>query len=363
MLRPTFSRPGSSIPSCIVLSSLVAAAALLSMSSRVARQIIIRQEAERHYRLLADSSCDAIVSSDGQGVCDYVSPAFSRLTGWVGAEVQQAASGDLIHPDDRKSYLTCLAELCGRGREITTCFRYRCKDGSDLWVEACMRSIADASVSGVSIVSNVRDISERKKVEDELAASNQKLAHQASTDPLTGLSNRRRLDEAINQECRRAFRDGTELSLVMVDVDHFKAFNDRYGHQEGDACLKLVASVVTALARRPGDVVARYGGEELALLRPATGHAGASALAAGICHAVRGRALEHLGNTAAGVVTVSAGVSTFNMLRTGIDVSIKSFIGAADAALYKAKRLGRNRAVDQNGACVEPTAEASALVI
>lgn len=177
------------------------------------------------------------------------------------------------------------------------------------------------------------------------------------------MSNRRRLDEAINQECRRAFRDGTELSLVMVDVDHFKAFNDRYGHQEGDACLKLVASVVTALARRPGDVVARYGGEELALLRPATGHAGASALAAGICHAVRGRALEHLGNTAAGVVTVSAGVSTFNMLRTGIDVSIKSFIGAADAALYKAKRLGRNRAVDQNGACVEPTAEASALVI
>ena len=212
-----------------------------------------------------------------------------------------------------------------------------------------MRSVASLSGSGVSIVSNVRDISGRKRVEDELAVLNQKLAHQASTDPLTGLSNRRRLDEAINQECRRAFRDVTELSFVMIDVDYFKAFNDRYGHQEGDACLRLVADIVAALARRPGDVVARYGGEELALLLPATSLTGAAALAKEICEAVRDRGLEHLGNPDAGVVTVSAGISTFDMQRTDVEASIKDFVGAAAAPLNKPKPLGRNCAVDENG--------------
>ena len=331
------------------LISLVAAAALLSVSSRFARQVESRQEAERRYRLLADSSSDAIISSDCHGVCEYVSPAFSRLTGWKGADMQHAASGQLVHPKDRSRYLAALGGLCGCDPETTTCFRYQCKDGSYLWVEACMRSVASLSGSGVSIVSNVRDISGRKRVEDELAVLNQKLAHQASTDPLTGLSNRRRLDEAINQECRRAFRDVTELSFVMIDVDYFKAFNDCYGHQEGDACLRIVADIVAALARRPGDVVARYGGEELALLLPATSLTGAAALAKEICEAVRHRGLEHLGNPDAGVVTVSAGVSTFDMQRTDVEASIKDFVGAADAALYKAKRLGRNCAVDENG--------------
>ncbi len=342
------------------LISLMAASALLSMSSRFARQIRIRQETEKRYRLLADSSSDAIISSDCQGVCDYVSPAFSRLTGWEGAEILQAASGQLIHPEDRSRYLASLGGLCDRDPAITTCFRYRCKDGSALWVEASMRSVAATTGTGMSIVSNVRDISERKLVEDKVAALNEKLAHQASTDPLTGLSNRRRLDEAISQECRRAFREVREVSFVMIDVDHFKAFNDRYGHQQGDVCLKVVAEIVATFGRRPGDVVARYGGEEMALLLPATGLAGASALAYGICNAVRLRALEHLGNPAAGVVTVSAGVSTFDTQRADIDASIKDFVGAADIALYKAKRSGRNCAMDENGLRIMLTeAEAS----
>ena len=160
----------------------MAAAALLSVSSRFARQVESRQEAERRYRLLADSSSDAIISSDCHGVCEYVSPAFSRLTGWKGADTQHAASGQLVHPEDRSRYLAALGGLCDCDPETTTCFRYQCKDGSYLWVEACMRSVASLSGSGVSIVSNVRDISGRKRVEDELAVLNQKLAHQASTD-------------------------------------------------------------------------------------------------------------------------------------------------------------------------------------
>jgi diguanylate cyclase (GGDEF)-like protein len=166
------------------------------------------------------------------------------------------------------------------------------------------------------------------------------LAQLAFRDGLTGVANRRCFDDAFAREWRRAARDGSALSLLMIDVDHFKHFNDTYGHQRGDEVLKNIARCVSAALKRPGDIVARYGGEEFSLLLPATNATGALALAENVRQAVSDLAIPS--NIAAGRVTVSVGAAT---AIPNADDDPDALIGAADAALYKAKGYGRNRTV------------------
>src|SRR5688572_29099816 len=165
----------------------------------------------------------------------------------------------------------------------------------------------------------------------------------ATTDGLTGIATRRRFDEALAREWRRTARAGAPLSLVLVDVDHFKAYNDRYGHPAGDACLRSVASQLAAAARRPGDLVARYGGEEFALLLPGTDSAGAAAVAGRACAAVERLAIPHGASSVGPYVTISAGVAT-TWLTPSDDVGGAAvLVAAADGALYQAKERGRGR--------------------
>ena len=117
--------------------------------------------------------------------------------------------------------------------------------------EAKIVPIIDATGAVTRLIAVARDITKRKMAEEQLAALNRDLAAQATTDSLTGLANRRRLDEALNQEWRRAARDGTQLSMMLIDLDHFKLFNDQYGHQLGDACLQATAKAIRRFVRRP----------------------------------------------------------------------------------------------------------------
>jgi diguanylate cyclase (GGDEF)-like protein len=188
---------------------------------------------------------------------------------------------------------------------------------------------------------------ERKVAErtEQLALANERLEQLSITDPLTGLANRRRLEESLRDEWQRAKRTHTPLSLAMVDIDHFKQYNDRHGHREGDRCLQRVA---TQLSRnvRGNDLVARYGGEEFAVVMPDTGGAAAREAAERIRLAI-----SALGEplTADRVVTTSVGVATLQDAehpdayelseRQGTD----QLVERADAALYEAKRTGRNR--------------------
>lgn len=162
----------------------------------------------------------------------------------------------------------------------------------------------------------------------------------AQRDPLTGLFNRCRLDCALEAELRRAQRSEDVLSLLMVDVDNFKAYNDIHGHLAGDACLRAVAHTLRTVAHRAPDLVARYGGEEFACVLPGTAEAGAAQLAERICHAVAELCITHPGNTPAGHVTVSVGVAT---VRGGHNATPDQIIDMADRALYRAKASGRNR--------------------
>lgn len=167
------------------------------------------------------------------------------------------------------------------------------------------------------------------------------LAQLAATDGLTGLANRRRFDSTLDVEWRRAVRERRRLALLMIDGDFFKGYNDTYGHLEGDAALRAIASAICECATRPGDLVARFGGEEFVVLLPDTDSAGAFEVASAIRRTITGLALAHRGSPF-GVLTVSIGVASRSP-PTGASASM--LVEGADAALYKAKAEGRDRVV------------------
>jgi diguanylate cyclase (GGDEF)-like protein len=162
----------------------------------------------------------------------------------------------------------------------------------------------------------------------------------ASLDGLTGVSNRRKFDEMLDFEWRRAIRSGRHLSIVMMDIDHFKQYNDNYGHGAGDECLVQVANCFPACFNRPGDLVARYGGEEFVALLPLTKAEGALTVAERFVAAVSALSLRHRYSGVADHVTLSAGCATSIPTQ---DVSMKSLLQKADEMLYQAKSTGRNR--------------------
>lgn len=176
---------------------------------------------------------------------------------------------------------------------------------------------------------------------EELRIANEHLSRLSFADPLTGLPNRRRLDEVLDVEWRRALRLGTPLAVVIADIDAFKAYNDSLGHPEGDKCLVEVAEVIRKATSRAGDFAARIGGEEFLVLIPGAEHSAAMALAESLRRACEERAIAHPASPVAPVVTISLGVAAFVPTAAG---SAAELVAEADAALYRAKRDGRNRA-------------------
>jgi diguanylate cyclase (GGDEF)-like protein len=174
----------------------------------------------------------------------------------------------------------------------------------------------------------------------ELAAANETLRRLAVLDGLTGIANYRRFQEVLEEEWRRALRGASPLSVLMIDIDFFKDFNDAYGHQAGDDCLKKVAGVLTESVSRPGDLVSRYGGEEFAVMLAGANAEGAGRVAEKIKAAVFALALPHSGAPAWGRVTISVGVGS---LVPSESTRAEELVATADRALYRAKRAGRNR--------------------
>jgi len=185
-----------------------------------------------------------------------------------------------------------------------------------------------------------QEIAERQQAEADLRSANDNLELLSAQDPLTGVANRRGFERSLNLEWKRAQRQGSPLSLLMADIDHFKAYNDRYGHQAGDHCLQRVAALLQAQVQRPPDLVARYGGEEFVIILPETNIEGAYALAEAIRDGVRDLRLEHADSATASVVTLSLGSAT---LIPDANNSPEQLLQAADRALYRAKAGGRDR--------------------
>jgi len=193
-----------------------------------------------------------------------------------------------------------------------------------------------------------REIDIRKQREEELLAlarqleaANEQLRQLSTLDDLTGISNRRQFEIEVNLEFQRAMRNQSSLSLIMIDIDNFKAYNDIYGHQAGDECLRRVAVALNSAPKRLNDLVARYGGEEFAVILPETGSKGARCVAESLRQVVEGLEIPHHGALKNGcMVTISLGVSTL-VPQCGDDPA--KLIAAADRELYRSKRTGRNR--------------------
>lgn len=184
-----------------------------------------------------------------------------------------------------------------------------------------------------------RQAKELIAVAEKLKAANEQLRHLSFHDALTGLHNRRYFDEFLEREFKRAQRAGTGISLIMVDIDYFKAYNDRFGHQAGDEALRQVATVLASVTQRSNDLAARYGGEEFAIVLPDTAQTGTLAIAENLRQKVEALRISHP-DSPFGVVTISAGIA---IQYPKPKEQAQGLVEAADMALYHSKRAGRNR--------------------
>jgi diguanylate cyclase (GGDEF)-like protein len=177
-------------------------------------------------------------------------------------------------------------------------------------------------------------------VTQQLVAANSRLERLSSLDGLTGVANRRQFDITLDREWKRGFRHETPLGLILLDIDYFKLYNDTYGHQGGDECLKRVAALLAENVQRGDDLVARYGGEEFATILPNTNRAGVATIAERLCASVAALGIPHRASQVSVHVTISVGAAAVVPSRA---ISAADLIAAADQALYQAKQAGRNQ--------------------
>jgi diguanylate cyclase (GGDEF)-like protein/PAS domain S-box-containing protein len=272
------------------------------------------------------------------GLITYISPSAASVYGWNVDDLIGTGGLGVILQEDLSAIKHNVKRMhSGEISSSTDQCRVICGDGTIRWTEAATRG--ETNEEGLSrIVVTVRDISERKRREDDLTAL-------ALQDGLTGLANRRAFDQALDREWARTLRSGGEMALLLIDADCFKQFNDNYGHQAGDDCLRAIAGCVRAHARRPGDLACRYGGEELVVILAESDLDTAVAMGEAIRSSVVALKIPHERSLCDCRVTVSVGVAAA-LAREGGSIRMpEGLLQAADHALYKAKAAGRNRVV------------------
>ena len=314
-------------------------------------------ELQNRLRLLTEHSSDVILLTDLEGRRLYVSPAVREVLGYEPRDFVNLTWRDYVMDEDLMQIGAQLDEARQQKASRTLVFRARHGTGREIWVEAQMKHFRDPGFvlmqeeldrgmlrnggpdGDEGYVVSLRDITARRQAELALEGANVELASLVRKDSLTGLANRRHFDEALREAWARALAGGWPIAVLMIDVDHFKQFNDCYGHQRGDACLREVASAIGDGLFHPDDVAARYGGEEFAVVLPRTSTDNAARVAERIRVAVLNMRRPHV-TSPLGVVSVSIGVAAAFPVARG---SPEAVLKAADEALYISKNEGRNR--------------------
>ncbi len=271
----------------------------------------------------------------------YIGPQIESLLGW---SPQSWATVDdwaaRMHEDDRERVVNfCVTQSKG-GFDHEADYRALTKDGRHVWLRDVVHVVRNLDGSVNSLVGFMFDISERKIAEEQLAALQKELEILSFVDGLTGIANRRRFDQVMKTEWANARRNSQPLSLMMIDIDHFKAYNDHYGHLQGDESLKRAAQALSAAATRPRDAVARFGGEEFALILPESDAASAQKIAARCRSLMFKEQIAHAASPVSQILTLSFGVGTVVPTQEG---GMMEFIDAVDRQLYQAKQQGRDR--------------------
>lgn len=333
------------------LAALVMGYRISSSSFRHRREMFIAIEeleevhrearaSEEKFRQLVQNSHGIIYTIDQQGCLDFVSPGWTRL---LGHQVDQVSGHDFrefVHPEDIPAceaflYKTIVTGEAQRG----VLYRVFHVDGSLRWHRSNVTPCFDENGAIVSCVGTAVDETDAVNRARQLEEANRALESLSITDGLTGIANRRHFDAVLHSEWTRSSRTRQPLTIIMIDIDFFKRYNDHYGHQAGDECLKQIATVLHSCAQRVSDLVARYGGEEFAVIAANSDGESGRHLAECIRASVESLALPHE-DSPRGCVTVSVGVAS--MARPH-DLQPEELLRMADDALYLAKQRGRNR--------------------
>lgn len=272
----------------------------------------------------------------------YIGPQIEQLLGWSRdswTTVEDWATR--MHADDRESVVNFCVSQSKAGVDHEADYRALTKDGGYVWIRDVVHVVRDENGKVDSLIGFMFDISERKKAEEKVTRLQRELEALSFKDGLTGVANRRRFDSNMDIEWASARRGAQPLSLIMLDLDFFKQYNDHYGHTQGDDCLKNLAQALNLAANRPRDIVARFGGEEFALLLPETDENAALKIAERCQREIEKLHIPHAASAVGKFVTVSMGVGTTQ--QPSAETEPKRFIEAVDRLLYKAKLNGRNR--------------------
>lgn len=292
------------------------------------------RESEERYRAIYQHAAEGIILINYEGIILECNPQIQRMLGYREEQLLNRDIHSLYHPDNLSKIPSQLEKL---------------KNGKAVFIERLLKTSKNTyleceqsgkRISDKHIILIYRDITERKVAEMALEKANLMLQQLAVLDGLTGIPNRRKFDETLSQEWYRAQREKQQIGVILGDIDYFKQYNDHYGHQKGDECLKKVAEVLTATVHRPSDLVARYGGEEFIVLLPDTALEACIIIAEKMRTSVEKLAIEHMASGISATLTMSFGVAT--IFPSG-EFNSGQLIIPADKALYRAKGEGRNR--------------------
>lgn len=305
------------------------------------------QESQRFIQGIIDASTNILyVDNVADNSNVYISRWIENVLGYKIDEVQRLGPHyleQLVHDDQKEQIAAERQKLAAikDGEVVENEYQFRHRRGHWRWL-LCRETVFQRDEAGQpsQIFGTATDITKRKRAEDSLKEFNEELTRLARMDGLTQVANRRAFDQKLHQEWQKLGTRRSPLSLILCDIDYFKYFNDTYGHQAGDVCLRQVAQAIERAVKRSTDLVARYGGEEFAIILPNTAVAGLMKVASEIQREIQKLAIPHSGSAVSQYITVSLGLAMVNSTK---NIHPDLLVAAADQGLYQAKHDGRNR--------------------
>ena len=309
-------------------------------------------DSEKRFRVTFEQAAVGIAHVSIDGAWMRVNQRFCEIAGYSQQELTRLTFADITHPDDLEAdWSQSRALLRGEIATYSMQKRYIHKDRRIVWVNLTASLAKNELGEPEYFISVVEDICARKQaeaerdelirtLEDQVRRRTEELERLSQTDSLTGIANRRYFDERLAAEWARGVRSGKPLSIIVIDVDHFKSLNDFLGHACGDRSIKTIAAALREVSSRSSDLVARYGGDEFIFLLPLTDRAGAEGLAQKVQSAIHALAIANPGAPDSGRLTVSQGSAT---AIPSLKKSPDTLLEEADRAMYVAKRRGRDQ--------------------